>query len=149
MKVNGEKESRKNIPSKTLSVTRSNLVGDVVELTPISRPRRCAPQTGGASVIGHTFSLMTTSVPSIQRGSGSRGSSGIPAARRRGVVDNSTVRLRQADDHGMEQQVEGERDDSKYIWERELMPSIYKRRGAATRPHAAKHGGAPTSPLIM
>ena len=49
----------------------------------------------------------------------------------------------------MEQRVEGERDDNKCVYEEELLLTIYKRRGAAKRPHAAMHGGAPTSSLIM
>ena len=43
---------------------------------PTSRSRRGAPQTGSASVLGHTCGLTTTSDPSFQRGSGSRGSTG-------------------------------------------------------------------------
>ena len=49
----------------------------------------------------------------------------------------------------MEQRVEGERDDNKCVYEEELLLTIYKRRGAAKRPHAAMHGGTPTSSLIM
>ena len=44
-------------------LTRTILVDDVDDHLPISRSRRRALQTGNASVIGHTYSSTTTSVP--------------------------------------------------------------------------------------
>jgi len=51
------------------------VVGVADHLT-VSRPRWRASQTSGASVLGHTYGLTKTSVPSLQLGSGSRGSTG-------------------------------------------------------------------------
>jgi len=59
---------------ETKALTRSNLVDDVDDHLPISRSRRRALQTSSASVLGHTYGLTKTSVPSLQLGSGSRGS---------------------------------------------------------------------------
>jgi hypothetical protein len=77
--------------------------------------------TGGASVLGHTYGLMTTSVPSIQRGSGSSRTT-KELQQHDGVVWWRTKRpwLRQADGREVEQREEGER--IKCVLKRELPP---------------------------
>ena len=77
--------------------------------------------TGSASVLGHTYCLMTTSVPSIQRGSGSSRTT-KELQQHDGVVWKRTNRpwLRQADGREVEQREEGER--IKCLLKRELPP---------------------------
>src|SRR3954471_14684296 len=83
--------------------------------------------TLSVSVIGHTYSLMTTFVPSIQRGNGSRGSLGNLAARRRGVVEkldghDITKRMTKRWRSGRR-----ERDKNKCVGRGSSHPSFYRR----------------------
>ena len=114
---------------------------DVVVHLPISRSRWC---TLSVSVLGHTYSLMTTFVPSIQRGSGSRGSPEIQQ-------HNDVMRwriprsgLRQAEDHGMEQRVERKGGEAS-PWEGKPSPSFYRGGVGSPRGGVRPTHGAPTS----
>ena len=133
--------SKRNSPSKTVSVSRIILVDDVVIHADLKIVKMCAA-TGSASVLGHTYGLMTTSAPSIQRGSRSSRTT-KELQQHDSVVWWRTKRpwLRQADGWKVEQREEGERD--KCVGRGSSHPSLY-RRG-----REPQIWGAPTSPLIM
>ena len=77
--------------------------------------KMCAA-TSSDSVLGHTYVLMTTSVPLIQQGGGSRGSTGNSNSTTAwSGGETRRLGLRKADDHEVEQREEGARVDKKCV----------------------------------